>query len=406
MDTFIEVTSSVLLFCLVFGMSATVDITALTTQLKNRNAIFTGLALQYVVMPMLGFLCGQAFNLGHSTSVTLMIVTASPGGSYSNWWCSVFNADLALSVAMTAISTLIAPVMMPLNIWIYSSISPNNYNNNAGDVVQSMDWSALLVALLIIILAIGSGLWASAVVQTAEFHLLMNRIGNAAGICLIVFSFIMSNLDTDDKLWNHDWTFYAGIAMPCLLGLLIANVITTHLGLVHPERVTVSVEVCYQNVGIATAVAISMFDGEQQAHAAAVPFVYGMVEAVILFCYCTTVWKLGWTKAPQDVSFWTMIVTSYEILSHETEHELHGDPTSPEHLRPSVVMSTFQQSQQQQQQPQGGDDVDDFHYVDYSEAVPTSPTDEHRGTAALGASQQIVKASSSMSNKAGVPGES
>ena len=272
-----------------------------------------------------------------------------------------------------------------------------------------MDWSALIVALLIVILAIGSGLWASAGVQTAEFHLLMNRIGNAAGICLIIFSFIMSNLDTDDKLWNHDWTFYAGIATPCLLGLLISNVISTHLDLVHPERVTVSVEVCYQNVGIATAVAISMFDGEQQAHAAAVPFVYGMVEAVILFFYCTVVWKLGWTKAPPDVSFWTMIVTSYEILSHEMEHELHGDPTSPEHLRPSVVMGTLQQNKQQQQQPQGGaDDVDDFHYVDYSEAVPTSPTDENRGTAAaaLGASQQFVQTSSSMSNKAGVPGES
>lgn len=401
MDTFIELTSSVLLFCLVFGMSATVDITALQTQLKNRNAILTGLFLQYGIMPLLGFMCGQAFNLGHSTAVTLMVVTSSPGGSYSNWWCSVFNADLALSVAMTAISTLLAPIMMPLNVWLYASISYND------DVVQTMDWGALIGALLIVMLAIGAGLWASAVVQTAEFHLLMNRIGNASGICLIIFSFIMSNLDTDDKLWNHDWSFYAGVATPCLLGLLISNVISTHLGLVHPERVTVSVECCYQNVGIATAVAISMFDGEQQARAAAVPFIYGMFEAVILFFYCTTMWKLGWTKAPQDVSFWTMIGTSYEILIHEQmelEHHIH-DPTSPEH-KPSSTSGggAFQQ-------PQGGgggdgnNDVDDFHYVDYSEAVPSTPTDEARGTAFGGRGAEIVPTTSSMSNKAGVPGE-
>jgi predicted Na+-dependent transporter len=108
--TFVEITSSVLLFCLVFGMSATVDIFALRAQLNNRRAILTGLFLQFVILPFAGFVVVKALNLGHPTGVTLLVVTSSPGGSYSNWWCSMFNADLALSVTMTAASTLFHPV--------------------------------------------------------------------------------------------------------------------------------------------------------------------------------------------------------------------------------------------------------------------------------------------------------
>ena len=45
------------------------------------------------------------------------------GGSYSNLWCSLFNADLALSVAMTTVSTIMSLVMLPLNLLIYINLT-------------------------------------------------------------------------------------------------------------------------------------------------------------------------------------------------------------------------------------------------------------------------------------------
>ena len=80
---------------------------------------------------------------------------------------------------------------------------------------------------------------------------------------------------------------------------------------------TVSIECCYQNVGIATSVALTMFAGEELAEAMGVPLLYGLVEAITIGIYCNIVWKLGWTKAPPDVKFWTMISTSYEIIMAE-----------------------------------------------------------------------------------------
>lgn len=75
----------------------------------------------------------------------------------------------------------------------------------------------------------------------------------------------------------------------------------------------VAVECCYQNTGIATSVAITMFQGDDLATAVGVPLFYGICEAVILAIYCLGAWKAGWTKAPHDENICVVIATSYEV---------------------------------------------------------------------------------------------
>merc|ERR1712232_470040 len=143
--------------------------------------------------------------------------------------------------------------------------------------------------------------------------------GNISGICLIVFSIIISMVgdgDEDDAQHDpimHDKDMIWSTALPCLLGLLLANIFTAALRLDKPERVTCSVECCYQNTGIATAVAISMFEGNDVSEAVKVPLWYGIVEAVALGLYLILAWKLGYTKAPSNEKFWTVISKSYEV---------------------------------------------------------------------------------------------
>jgi predicted Na+-dependent transporter len=223
----------------------------------------------------------------------------------------MFNADLALSVTMTAISTLFSVITLPLNLLIYARLAYDD------DVISSIDWKGLFVSLAVVISAIGLGLLASYHYNSHNFNLHANRLGNFSGIALVIFSAFLSNSDSDMQIWDRDWKFFIGVAAPCFLGLVVSNLIATCIELRKPERVTVSIECVYQNVGIATSVALAMFDGEDQAEAMGVPFYYGMVEAVIISTYCIGAWKFGWTKAPRDVPFWTSITTSYEILSVE-----------------------------------------------------------------------------------------
>lgn len=84
---------------------------------------------------------------------------------------------------------------------------------------------------------------------------------------------------------------------------------------------TVAIECCYQNVGIATSVALSMFKGPEVQKAMGVPLFYGMVEAVLVGVFCVASWRGGWSKAPQNVSFWRMLTTTYEVLEAEKSGE-------------------------------------------------------------------------------------
>ena len=166
----LEVIGACLLFCLVFCMSATVDIGCLMAQIKNRRAIATGLFLQFVILPFLGFLVVRTLGMSNPMGITLLVVTSSPGGSYSNWWCSMFNADLALSVTMTAMSTVLSVVALPVNLMIYTRLSYDD------DVVSSLDWTALFTSLAIVLFAIGLGLYTSERLNSHNFNLHANRV--------------------------------------------------------------------------------------------------------------------------------------------------------------------------------------------------------------------------------------
>ncbi len=52
-----------------------------------------GVFLQFVVLPICGFLVVKFFELDRATGISILVVTSSPGGSYSNWWCSMFNGE-------------------------------------------------------------------------------------------------------------------------------------------------------------------------------------------------------------------------------------------------------------------------------------------------------------------------
>lgn len=277
LNTLAEIASNLLLFLLIFGMSATVDMKNLKNQLHNKWAILTGVVMQFVLMPLLGYLTILVLRdhgFTDAMDITLLIVTASPGGSYSNWWCSLFNAELALSVCMTAISTVFAVVFLPANLLLYTHAAYGFTKEEEENILSNVDFKAIFISLAIVILAIVSGLYASYRLHSPRFQLWSNRLGSISGILLIVFSAVISSTaggkDDDDqeqggtKLWDQTWAFYIGVAAPCVVGLVLANFFSRMARLNPPEIVTVSVECCYQNVGIATSAAVAMFDDPQQ----------------------------------------------------------------------------------------------------------------------------------------------
>ena len=208
---------------------------------------------------------------------------------------------------MTGISTFMSIIMLPLNLVIYTTES---YDNT---VVDARDWFSLFLALVVVLGGITSGVLTSAYMNSTRFNLMANKLGNLAGLALVLFSAVVSSTGQDAGIWNQNAVFYIGCAIPAIVGVILATFMATKLGLDLPERVSVAVEGCYQNTGIATSVAASMFKGDDLKKAIGVPLYYGLVEMFILAIFCIVCWKSGWTKAPADENFCRMIVTSYEV---------------------------------------------------------------------------------------------
>lgn len=228
----------------------------------------------------------------------------------------MFNADLALSVAMTALSTILSIGLLPANLMLYAYAAYGL--DDEQNVMKSVDFGSLFISLGIVIGAIVSGLFSSYKMESIAFRRCANNFGTISGIALVVFNFVFSSTSDDVKPWSLEWGFYAGVASPCIFGLLIANSISQLARLSKPERVTLSVECCYQNTGIATSAVLSMFqDPKDVAQAMAVPLFYGLLEMIILGLYCLLAWKLGWTKAPANEKICVVLTKSFEIEASE-----------------------------------------------------------------------------------------
>lgn len=317
----------VFLFFLVFGLSATVPIKQLRRQLGNRWALFTGGVMQFIIMPLVGFLAVVSFkntpSFTEAMGLSLLVVTSSPGGSYSNWWCSLFNADLALSVAMTAVSTILSVFMLPGNLMLYSHLAYGMHDAGADGVVKALDLKSLFVSLAVVMTALLLGFLTSYIFDSKTFMKWANRFASMSGLCLIGVSFLSSS-GTEATFWNQEWNFYICVAFPCLVGLSLANLFSRGLArLKEPECVAISIECCYQNTGIAMSVAMTMFsDRQEQAQALAVPLFYSLVQTASVLIYCVVAWKINWTKAPANESLCVVLSTPYELESLDDDEGL------------------------------------------------------------------------------------
>lgn len=80
---------------------------------RRQRHVMTGVVLQYTVMPLLGWLVAAAYDLPTPFAVGLILVACCPGGTASNLVAYLARADVALSVTMTAMTTVMAVVMTP-----------------------------------------------------------------------------------------------------------------------------------------------------------------------------------------------------------------------------------------------------------------------------------------------------
>ena len=98
-----------LLGIVMLGMGLTIDPKDFKIIFQAPRAVIIGVILQYTIMPITAFAIAKIFNLPPEIAIGVILVGCCPGGTSSNVMSYLANANVALSVAITSVSTLLAP---------------------------------------------------------------------------------------------------------------------------------------------------------------------------------------------------------------------------------------------------------------------------------------------------------
>lgn len=301
----LEKLAQVLLFLLKVCIAASVDTEALCARFDRKGGILVGVACQFIILPFCGYGVANLLQMEPHYGMALMVIMTSPGGSYSNWWCALFNADLAMSVAMTGVSTIVGVIMLPANLALYCTLLYGRSTLGA-DHFTSVWWS-----LFIIVAALAVGLLISRFFNSEKARDRFNTGANFVGLTLFGLSLFVSHHQSRTPLWRKPPLLHAAIATP-ILGAIVITIVVSSLPvfrLSKPERVSVVIEACYQNPGLATSIVLGMFDGAEAGEAVSVPLIYGVYEALLLGLFCWGSYYFNWTLVK-----WNEQLTLREVL--------------------------------------------------------------------------------------------
>jgi BASS family bile acid:Na+ symporter len=136
-----------LLGLVMFGMGLTLKLEDFSEVCANPWRVALGVVAHFVIMPGVAWLLCQAFHLPPEIAVGVILVGCCPSGTSSNVMTWLAKGDLALSVAIAAVTTLLAPLLTPALIWLLAS---------AWLPVSFMDmfWSILQLVMLPIVLGV------------------------------------------------------------------------------------------------------------------------------------------------------------------------------------------------------------------------------------------------------------
>ena len=114
---------SPLLGVIMFGMGLTLNLEDFRIVFSRPRDVMIGCLAQFTIMPLLAWILAKTFSLDEALTVGVVLVGCCPGGTASNVITYLAKGDLALSVGMTGISTLLAPVLTPLLVWFMAGKS-------------------------------------------------------------------------------------------------------------------------------------------------------------------------------------------------------------------------------------------------------------------------------------------
>lgn len=235
-----------LLGIVMLGMGMTIDPKDFKIVLQSPKPVIIGVILQFTIMPTLAFLIAKGFQLPPEIAIGVILVGCCPGGTSSNVMSYLAKANVALSVAITSVSTLIAPFVTPALIYIFA-------HEWLKVSFASMLWSVVQVVLIPITIGF--------VFQKVARRFAQKTATALPLISVIAISLILAAVVAASKtqILKTGLLIFVVVILHNILGYTIGYVLAKVFRMDYKDKKAVAIEVGMQNSGLAVSLATVHF---------------------------------------------------------------------------------------------------------------------------------------------------
>jgi len=279
---------AVMILVIMFGMGASLTPDDFKGVLKRPRLILIGFLSQFGFMPLIALGLSLALDLPPAAAISMILVGCLPGGSTSNLFSYFARGHVALSISMTTASTLMALVMTPVLIQLYTQPFTQKIAEQLGDdATFVMPTKDIIVSLFVVLVPVCGGLilrrcskgWAKVAEDTAGFM----------GMIVIVYLIVT----TMGRHWrlviSTPWPIYVAAIALGLVGFLFGYHVSRLLG-AHPiQQRAISLETGIQNTPVAFTIILLSFPGfELQNDMLWTAILYSVF--IVISSSCITLW--------------------------------------------------------------------------------------------------------------------
>ena len=233
---------SLIMFC----MGLTLEVADFRRVLALPRAIGIGVALQFLLMPLAAWTIAQVLSLPEQLAAGLILVGCCAGGTASNVICYLARGDVALSISMTLVSTLLGVVLTPFLCWLYI------------DQAIEVDYLSMLLSIVkMVLLPVLAGLLLNHYLRSGvdRVRAVLPSIAIIT-ICLLIAIIVALNAS---RLAQLGPLLVLAVILHNSLGYLGAYGASRLLGMDVLRSRTIAIEVGMQNSGLGVALAVQYF---------------------------------------------------------------------------------------------------------------------------------------------------
>ena len=236
----------ILLGLVMFGMGMTIEFKDIKKVIDNPKWLIVGTILQLTLMPLLAYLLVTFFELPNELFLGFIVLGSCPGGTASNVFCYLANANLPLSITLTITSTVLATILTPL--WIFI-LAKQTIQVNFWSLVQSTFWIVLFPLLDGFIIR---KILKSKINNMLRFFPKFSEFSIAL-IIGIIFSINSKSLD------EISLVLLIVIVLHNFLGFLLGFIVCSLLNFPQDVKKSITIEVGMQNSGLGMALSLLHF---------------------------------------------------------------------------------------------------------------------------------------------------